>query len=366
MRKIYIDNIRWITVVLVVIYHVIYMFNGKTNFGIIGAFYENQPQDVYQYIVYPWFMLLLFVVSGMSARFALEKMDGKSFLRARTRKLLVPSTIGLLVMGWILGYYNMLISGAFESGMDAVPKPILYFIMSISGCGPLWYIQMLWVFCLLLLLARKIEKDKLYQLCGKMNALVLIPFVVLVYGAAQILNTPIIVVYRFGIYGLGFFIGYFILSHENVMEQMGKWWILFTVLGIAAGAVFVVLYYGTSYAEHEVLDTICCNVYAWFGTLAVLAFMKKWGNFQNSFSKWMNKKAWGLYIFHYLCIAIVAWYLTHLSVPLSPLIIYLLVAIAAFAGSFLLEAVISRIPVLRWCILGIKKPKKEKAVTESV
>ena len=59
MRKTYIDNIRWITVVLVVIYHVIYMFNGVTEFGVLGPFGENQPQDVFQYAVYPWFMLLL-------------------------------------------------------------------------------------------------------------------------------------------------------------------------------------------------------------------------------------------------------------------------------------------------------------------
>ena len=28
MRKSYIDNIRWMTVILVVLYHVVYMFNG--------------------------------------------------------------------------------------------------------------------------------------------------------------------------------------------------------------------------------------------------------------------------------------------------------------------------------------------------
>ena len=38
MRKLYIDNIRWITVVLVVLYHVIYMFNGIETFGVIGPF----------------------------------------------------------------------------------------------------------------------------------------------------------------------------------------------------------------------------------------------------------------------------------------------------------------------------------------
>ena len=46
MRKTYIDNIKWITVVLVVVYHVIYMFNGVTTYGVIGPFSEFQPQDV--------------------------------------------------------------------------------------------------------------------------------------------------------------------------------------------------------------------------------------------------------------------------------------------------------------------------------
>ena len=40
MRKLYIDNIRWSTVVLVVLYHVIYMFNGIETFGVIGPFSE--------------------------------------------------------------------------------------------------------------------------------------------------------------------------------------------------------------------------------------------------------------------------------------------------------------------------------------
>ena len=34
MRKYYIDNIRWITVVLVVLYHVFYMYNAE---GILGG-----------------------------------------------------------------------------------------------------------------------------------------------------------------------------------------------------------------------------------------------------------------------------------------------------------------------------------------
>ena len=356
MRKTYVDNIRWITVMLVVIYHVIYMFNGVTTYGVIGPFSENQPQDIFQYIVYPWFMFLLFVVSGMSARFELDAKGEKGFIRNRTRKYLVPSTIGLFVFWWILGYYNMLIGGAFET-MGTVPKPVLFLIMCVSGTGPLWYIQMLWIFSVILIWIRKIEKDRLYDCGKKTNFLIIILLSIAVYGAAQVLNTPIIVVYRFGIYGLGFLLGYFIFSHEEVMERLEKYWLLFSLVAIILCILFVAVNLGKSYPDHEVLDTLLCNMYVWFGTIGLLSFMKKWGNTQNAFSKWMCKKSWGLYVFHYLGIAISAWYIK-MYVPQMPVIIvYLLVFIAGIAGALLLYEVISRIPVLRWCILGIKQNK---------
>ncbi|MCR5281856.1 MAG: acyltransferase [Lachnospiraceae bacterium] len=357
MRKTYLDNIRWITVSLVVIYHVIYMFNGVTQHGIIGPFRENQPQDLFQYMVYPWFMLLLFVVSGMSARFELDKVTAKEFVRKRTRKLLVPSTIGLLVWGWVMGYYNMLIAGAFEQ-MGAVPKPILFLIMCVSGTGPLWYIQLLWLFSLLLLVIRKIDNDRLWRLCGGAGTAVALVLTVVIYGAAQILNTPIIVVYRFGIYGAGFLIGYFVFSHDEVMDRLEQNWILLSSLGAASCVLFVVMYWGQSYPDHEVLDTFVCNLFAWLGTLGVLAFMKKWGVFENRFANWMKKRSFGLYVFHYLPIAVSARYLKLYAPQLSPVFIYLLVGVAGFGGAFLLNGVIRKIPVIRWCVLGIRKEQK--------
>ena len=357
MRKTYLDNIRWITVSLVVIYHVIYIFNGVTRYGIIGPFRANQPQDLFQYMVYPWFMLLLFVVSGMSARFELDKVTAKEFVRKRTRKLLVPSTIGLLVWGWGMGYYNMLIGGAFEQ-MGAVPKPILFLIMCVSGTGPLWYIQLLWIFSILLLVIRKIDNNRLWHLCGDAGTVAALVLTVVIYGAAQILNTPVIVVYRFGIYGAGFLIGYFVFSHDEVMDRLERNWILLSSLGAASGVLFVVMYWGQSYPDHEVLDTFVCNLFAWLGTLGVLAFMKKCGGFESHFANWMKKRSFGLYVFHYLPIAVSAWYLKMYAPQLSPFFIYMLVGVSGFGGAFLLNGVIRKIPVIRWCVLGIRKEKK--------
>ena len=88
--------------------------------------------------------------------------------------------------------------------------------------------------------------------------------------------------------------------------------------------------------------------------------MKKFGNFENPFSKWMIRKSWGLYVFHYLFIAITGWYLHVYAPDMPPVFVYLLVAIAGFAGDFLLYEIISRIPVLKWCILGISDKHKRK------
>ena len=358
MRKTYLDNIKWITVVLVVVYHVIYIFNGVQPNGVIGPFTDPQYQDLFQYIVYPWFMLLLFVVSGMGARFALNTQTDREFIRTRTVKFLVPSTLGLLVFGWVLGYYNMQIAGAFEQ-MGAVPKPVLYLIMSVSGCGVLWYIQLLWVFSVLLILIRKVEKDRLYRMCEKTSVPVVISFVILVWAAAQVLNTPVIVVYRFGIYGLGFLLGYFVFSHDEVMNRLSRQWILLTVLGIVSGCAFTIRYWGQNYADHAVLDTLMCNVFAWFGTLAVLAFMKRWGDFENAFTGFMYRKSWGLYLFHYLPLAACSYYLTGYIPGMPAVIYYLAAAVSAFAGAYILYELLSRIPLIRWLVCGISRKKRD-------
>lgn len=356
-RKPYLDNIRWITVLIVVIYHIIYMFNGVQPFGVIGAFHENQWQDAFQYLVYPWFMALLFVVSGMSARYYLQNHTHKEFVKDKTRKLLVPSTIGLFVFHWILGYYNMKIGGGLDS-LSAVPRPILYVIMALSGIGVLWYIQVLWIFSILLLWVINLEKDRLWKLCAHTPVWLIVVMTVFAYGFAQILNTPVVTVYRFGIYGFCFFTGYFIFSHDEVIQRLEKWWYLWDIIAIGLGIAYTIIYFGENYAAEPVINNVLACSYCWFAILAILTTMKKYGNKTNSFTAWMSKKSWGLYIFHYLPLAMVSCYL-HIYAPgMSPAIVYILAGISAFSGGYLLYEIISRIPLIRWCVLGIKKEKK--------
>lgn len=351
MRKYYLDNIRWITIILVVIYHVIYMFNGIATDGVIGPFYEKQYQDGIQYILYPWFMILLFILAGMCSRYYLEVHTIKDFVRSRTRKLLVPSTIGLLVIGWVQGYINMSISNAFDVMPDTIPGFAMYFIMVLSGTGVLWFIQMLWLFSMLLALIRKYEKGRLYAIGGKATILTMVLLVIPVYLSGLILNTPVICVYRFGIYGFTFFLGYFVFAHEKVTDHISKYSMPLLAMTILLAILYLLTHYGDNYAVMPTVNCIPAVAYGWSACLAIIGNMKKWGSTMPEFAVFLSNRSFGLYVFHYLPLSAAAYVLCNFT-SLPPLSIYLLTALAAFAGSLILYEIISRIPILRWCLLG--------------
>lgn len=222
MRKHYLDNIRWATVLLVVLYHTIFMYNHVVTVGVVGPVTDCRWQDALQYLLYPWFMVVLFLVSGASARYALDSHSGKAFFAERTRKLLVPSTLGLLVLGWAQGYFNMAFSHAFENIPSGVPAPVLYLIMTVSGIGVLWTCHVLWVCALVLLAVRRIEGGRLLAKCAALPYWAVVLLGVAAWAAAQVLNTPVIAVYRFGIYLFSYLAGYYVFSQQAVVDALAR------------------------------------------------------------------------------------------------------------------------------------------------
>lgn len=360
MRKSYLDNLRWVTVVLVVFYHVFYMYNAEGILGTLGKITDLEVQyfDLYQYIVYPWFMALLFIVSGISARYYIERHTGKEFIKSRTVKLLVPSTIGLFVFQFIQGYINVSFS---EAGNIEAPGFVKYIIYCLSGIGVLWYIQMLWLFSLVIVLIKKIDKDRFWNICRKTPFWVLILIAVLFWGAGQLLNTPVIVSYRFGFYFLAYLLGYFVFSHDEVIEVTKRYFPIFAVIAVGLGTAFCIVYFGQNYADDPVYRSPLFLLYGWFGCVAMVGGFAKFFDFTNKFTKWMGSHSWGLYIFHYLGISMVALYLAKPGlVPAWGC--YLLSTIAGFGLSYILYFIISKIPFFRWAVLGISKKKESKNV----
>lgn len=350
MRKHYLDNIRWATVLLVLFYHVCYLFNGVGVLGGIPGAQSIAAFDTFACAVYPWFMVLLFVVAGISARYSLQKRTGTQFLRERAVKLLVPSTLGLFVLHWITGYLNIKMGG----GLAYIPAALVYPISVISGIGPLWFIQMLFLFsCFLLLLRRLDRMDRVWTLCGKANLPVIVLLSVLIFGGAQIWNLPVLTTYRFGIYLTSFLIGYYVFSHDRVQEILEKACVPMLGLAVVGGVVYGVCYGGGNYTEPECLQSVITNLYLWAAVLAIIGCGKRWFDWETHFTRYMTKASFGIYVLHYpvlLVTCYMLWY--HFALPAigNYLIAFLLevpMTFAAYEG-------IRRIPVVRYLILGIK------------
>lgn len=307
MRKHYLDNIRWATVLLVVLYHTIFMYNHVVTVGVVGPVTDCRWQDALQYLLYPWFMVVLFLVSGASARYALDSHSGKAFFAERTRKLLVPSALGLLVLGWAQGYFNMAFSHAFENIPSGVPAPVLYLIMTVSGIGVLWTCHVLWVCALVLLAVRRIEGGRLLAKCAALPCWAVVLLGVAAWAAAQVLNTPVIAVYRFGIYLFSYLAGYYVFSQQAVVDALARRAPILCGAAAVLGAAYLCRSWGLNYAEAPNVNNPLAIAYAWAACLAIFGGMKRWGDRTGRFAAFMTQHSFGLYICHYLALSAAAY-----------------------------------------------------------
>ena len=362
MRRHWMDNLRWVTVLLVLLYHVFYFYNNKGVFGGIGGFGDGpQYQDVIMYILYPWFMPLLFLLAGVSARYALEKHSGREWFRSRTRKLLVPGTIGLLVFHWMVGYFNTAVA-ARSGALDGMPGVAKYIMWAFSGTGPLWFIQDLWLFSLLLLLIRKLDpKNRFYERCGKMGIVPVILLGLLFWlGEQTLIREPrpesldgLYNLYKPLFYLIPFLLGYFVFAHDAVQEKLAKAWVPLMGCAVVAGTVLVATTFGQDNTTPQYLGSPLNCLYGWLMCLAMMAWFKARFDRTGSFAGYMTRSSYGLYIVHYLVIASLG-YMMKTYTQLPPVAMYVILAVAVFTLSPLLYEVIRRIPLVRWCVLGEK------------
>ena len=351
MRKPFLDNLRYSIVLLVILYHVFYLFNSVgviTNVDIPGI----PVLDAVLYVMYPWFMVTLFLISGICARYSLQKQTNREFLKSKVCRQLIPSIAIIFIIGWTSGWVTGQYADMFGTNSDAIPGFAKYLIWSLSGIGVLWFLHELLLADLVLVLIRKIDrKDTLWLFGGKANIVVLCLLVLALWGSAQILNTPVIKIYRNGIYIFAFLAGYCIFSHEHIQELLAKWApVLLAVTGILAVA-YTVTYWGENYSSMSNLKSFLTNAYAWFACLAVLGAGKRWMDKETKFTRYMASRSFGFYVLHYPLLALGAWVMDKL-LHLPVWSMYLLLPISAGILLSPLVAIIKRIPVLRTLVLG--------------
>lgn len=352
-RQPYLDRIRWCTVLVVIVYHVLYQFN---SVGLIRNVHAPGIPllDAPMAFVYPWFMALLFVVAGMSARYSLEKRSGKAFLKDRAQRILLPSIAGIFLLSWVVGYITSKSPYFILPADTEISEPALYLIYCLSGIGPLWFCHELFAGCIVLLLLRKIDQnDRLWTLGGKASLPILLVLVIFVWGSAQILNTPLIEVYRNGFYWFLFLLGYYVFSHEEVTDLLKRAYLPLLIIGCLMGIGFTVYHYGENYAAMEVLKQPFTNAYAWVMVLGLLGWFKaRWNEPEGRISQYMTVRNFSFYVLHYPLQVVIAYLVTtYLHLPI--LCNYLMLAAGTAIFLPLCYEGLSQVPVLNRLLLGI-------------
>lgn len=311
MRKHYIDNLRNTTILLLFFVHTFMIWN---NFG--SKFYiwqgENKLLSTLIVLVNPWFMPILFVLAGISARYALEKRTVSEFIIQRTKKLLIPFIGGLL----FLVPFQTLYARKFFDGYDGdMIEHWIYFFTHLTDFtgydgaftpGHLWFILFLFIISMAaLILFHFWPYNQLSIHVEKMPA-----------AGVLFLFIPIWLMYylgNFGGYSLGkdfalYIAGYYVLSNDAIIEGLErsiKW-----LAGIctACTIILIILYYTCSY-----YGDLWINFIGWISILTLLPLGKKFFNKRTKYTEYFNKASYPIYILHQSVLVALAYYVVALT-----------------------------------------------------
>ncbi|MBR6949667.1 MAG: acyltransferase family protein, partial [Bacilli bacterium] len=247
----------------------------------------------------------------------------------------------------------------FAGNANMVPSVIKYIIFSLIGIGPLWYAHVLFVASLLIVLIRKIDnKNVLDDLFSKINLPILFLLFLLVWGSSFILNTPVITVYRWGIYLLMFILGYYIFSSDKIIKKLESVSILLGITTLIVGIIFTIVNYGTNFGSNEFLTNIFTNIYIWLVILSAFGLGKKYLDFENKFTNYMNKNNFSFYVLHYSIQIVIAFILVEYIKLNNFIFNYIILIIGTIIVLPLITEFLKRIPIVNRLLLGIVNQQK--------
>ena len=150
----YIDNLRWITISLLVLYHACMAYNtwGEKNYIF---FKDLKPLAFVVVLISPWFMPLMFLLAGVSASYSRSKRGYGHFIAERFKRLGIPLVIGLIINTPILSYIADITHNHYQGNF--IQHYVIFYsrFTDLSGydggfaLGHLWFLLVLLVISLL-------------------------------------------------------------------------------------------------------------------------------------------------------------------------------------------------------------------------
>jgi glucan biosynthesis protein C len=149
-RLFYADNLRVLLTALVVLHH------AAITYGNLPLWYYTEPAgdgsgqllDLLVLVNQAFFMGCFFMISGFFVPGSRDRKGGKGFMRGRLVRLGVPLLLFVLLMRPVLTLPVFI-----EQYAGKLPYPLFYIVS--WDPGPMWFVEVLLVFCLGYLLVRR-------------------------------------------------------------------------------------------------------------------------------------------------------------------------------------------------------------------
>lgn len=351
MRKHYIDNLRWIILLILIPYHAAQAWNtwGESNY----VFFEGNKM-ISSIIVFfsSYFMPLLFVLAGISTKYALQKRTNKEYLIERVKKLLVPFLFGTIclmpIMTYIADKFNCSYDGSFFEHYIIFFTKYTDLIGADGGfsLGQFWFLLYLFIISIIgiviITLLKRYKTDKINSFWMMFLLGLPLPILseLLSVGGKSIAE-----------YTYLFMVGYYIFSDEKIVNKVKKNSILFICIGLIVTILNVYLF---NWRKEEIalLNSVTKYVSEWIMIIALIGFAKKYLNSSNKFFAYMNKRSFLFYIYHFVWVVLFQ-YILHGFVGNKTMVLFIGTVLLAYLATFACCEISVRIPIL--CFLtGIK------------
>jgi surface polysaccharide O-acyltransferase-like enzyme len=317
-RLAFIDNLRSLVVMLVITVHA-----GVTYSGFGGWYYiEGSPEKLnipetvffgfFLSFMQAWTMGILFFISAYLAVKSLSKRGTKSFIKERLFRLGRPLLIYMFLISPLI--YFFLLNGQVENN---IWKSYLYFLFNLSWLtGPLWYVQILLIFCFLYIITRKIfPKRKAVNRITPKN----IVFIILSTGITAFLIRLVFPIgTSFSNLQLCYFASYIALlilgvitAENDLLEHITKreniiWLKLSLIIGtpiwclimIFGGALKGEMYINGGFRWQSFSFALWEAFTAIGFSIGLTALFREKINIYNKFTRLLAENAFGIYVFH--------------------------------------------------------------------
>jgi len=346
-RKYYIDNLRWLAILLLFPFHALQIWGGGEYRGFYIWSHTNMVMYVLSTAIYPWYMTLLFAIAGISSRYALQKRSPKQVIAERTRKLLIPFIFGTLVLVPAMTYIAEIFFNGYTGSY--LHQYYLFFTKETDLTGykggftpaHLWFLIYLFVISLVSLLVARLQKKYLPKLSiANVSYWILILLFVPEWLMLYVLN---IGGKSIGQFFILFLFGYYILSEETVLQTIKKYRFVSLFLWIIAGCIYTYLYCFENLRSEW--GTGLFVFFGWMGILTLLGIAQTILNFHNKISAYFTQASFSIYIIH-LTLLVIAGYFV-LKISTSVFVQFTLIVLSSFLATILFYEIVKRIPFVR-------------------